>query len=121
MLEIIPVVIIVKYTIIWYFLNMEQSQKRKILLLVPAICIGFTIFYTETLICSCHDHDCIGEGCPVCMQIEAAGKFLNTMKLAGIFFFLAACLVFFAYSLKKHVVFQPCLLSLLGLKVRFNL
>jgi len=100
---------------------MEPSQKRKMLLLVPAVCMGFSVFYSETLIHSCHDHDCIGEGCPVCMQIEAADNFLNTMKLAGICLFLAACFVFIAYSLRKYIVFQPCLLSLLGLKVRFNL
>jgi len=100
---------------------MELCQKKKILLLVPAVCMGFSIFYSEMLISSCHDHDCIGEGCPVCLQIETADNFLNTMKLAGIFFFLTACFIFFAYFLKRRVGFRRYSLSLFGLKVRFNL
>jgi len=100
---------------------MKLYQKRKILFLVTVICISFSIFYSEALVCSEHDHDCIGEGCPVCLQIEAAGNFLNTMKLAGIFLFLAACFIFFAYFPKRHVDFKLYSLSLFGLKVRFNL
>jgi hypothetical protein len=88
------------------------------LFLVLVACIGFSAFFSETTICS--DHDCIGEGCPICLQIEAAGNFLNTLKLASIYFFLAACFVFFAFSPKRHAGFNIYFLSLIGLKVRFN-
>ena len=77
---------LVKSSIICYFLGMEICQKRGILLLVPAVCIGFSTFFSETTIYSGHDHDCIGEGCPICLQIEAANNFLNTLKLASIYF-----------------------------------
>jgi len=90
------------------------------LLLVPAVCISFSIFFSETLICSGHDHDCTGEGCPICLQIETANNFLNTMKLAGIYFLLLACIVFFTYTLKSSARFNIYFLSLIGLKVRFN-
>jgi hypothetical protein len=90
------------------------------LLLVPAVCIGFSTFFSETTICSDHDHDCIGEGCPICLQIETADNFLNTLKLASIYFLLMACFVFFAFSPKKHACFNIYFLSLIGLKVRFN-
>jgi predicted transporter len=99
---------------------MELCQKKEILLLVPAVCISFSAFFSETLVFSDHDHDCIGEGCPICLQIETADNFLNTMKLAGIFFLLTAYFVFFAYAPKKHTDYKSCLLSLVELKVRFN-
>jgi hypothetical protein len=102
-------------------INMELCQKKKMLLLVPAVCISFSVFFSETLISAGHDHGCIGEGCPVCLQVEAADNFLKTMKLAGICFFLTACFVFFAYSAKRHAGFNFCPLSLFGLKIRFNL
>ncbi len=99
---------------------MGLCQKREMLFLVPALFIGFSAFFSETTICSDHDHDCIGEGCPICLQIETADNFLNTLKLAGIYFFLAACFVFFAFSPKRHAGFNIYFLSLVGLKVRFN-
>ena len=99
---------------------MGLCQKREMLLLIPAVCLSFSAFFSETTICSNHDHDCIGEGCPICLQIEMADNFLNTLKLASIYFFLAACFVFFTYTSKKHAGFRPCALSLVMLKVRFN-
>jgi hypothetical protein len=99
---------------------MGFCQKREMLLLVPVVCISFSIFLSETTICSDHDHDCIGEGCPFCLQIETADNFLNTLKLASIYFFLAACFVFFTYTSKNSTGFNIYFLSLIGLKDRFN-
>jgi hypothetical protein len=115
------IVLLEKIWIICYFLNMEPCTKKKTLLLVPAVCISFSVFFSETLIGAYHDHDCIGEGCPVCLQIEAADIFLKAMKLAGICFLLTACFVFLAYSAKERAELNFCFLSLFGLKVRFNL
>jgi len=42
------------------------------------------------------------------------------MKLAGIYFLLLACIVFFTYTLKSSARFNIYFLSLIGLKVRFN-
>jgi hypothetical protein len=100
---------------------MEQFHKKKILLLVPAVCISFSTLLSETLIGACHDHDCIGEGCPVCLQIETADNFLKAMKLAGVCFLLTTCFVLLAYSIKERAKFNLCSISLFDLKVRFNL
>jgi hypothetical protein len=99
-------------------IKMEQFQRKKMLLLVLAVCISFSVFVSEALISA--DHDCIGEGCPVCLQIEAVENFLKTMKPAGIYFFLTACFLFFAYSQKNRACFNLYSFSLFGLKVRFN-
>jgi hypothetical protein len=99
---------------------MGLCKKKEMLILVLAVCIGFSAFFSETTICSDHDHDCIGEGCPICLQIETANNFLNTLKLASIYFFLAACFVFLTYTSKKSIGFYIYFLSLIGLKVRFN-
>jgi len=109
-----------KSSIKWYFLNMGLCQKREMLFLIPAVCISFSTFFSETTICSGYDHDCIGEGCPICLQIETADNFLNTLKLAGIYFFVMACFIFFSCIPKKHAGFNIYFLSLIGLKVRFN-
>jgi hypothetical protein len=100
---------------------MEQFHKKKILLLVPAVCISFSTYFSEALIHALHDHDCIGEGCPVCLQIEAADNFLKAMRLAGICLLLIACFVLLAYCKKERAEFKLCSISLFDLKVRFNL
>ena len=90
------------------------------LLLVPAVCLSFSVFFSETTIYSNHDHDCIGEDCPICLQIETADNFLKTLKPASIYFLLLACFVFFALSPKNSAGFNIYFLSLIGFKVRFN-
>ncbi|MCL1958437.1 MAG: hypothetical protein FWF68_02420 [Spirochaetes bacterium] len=98
---------------------MELYPNRKSLLLIPAVCIAFSVVFTETLTASEHDHDCTGEDCPICLQIKAAKCFLKNLKLALIGLFFAVCLVSSAQIHTNHAYFIP-LLSPVALKVRFN-
>jgi len=98
---------------------MELYLNKKNLLLIPAACIAFSVVFAETLISAEHDHDCTGEGCPVCLQIEAAKCFLKNLKLAVIGLFFSICLLFPAQIRIKSAFFIP-LLSPVALKVRFN-
>jgi len=99
---------------------MELYRKRKILLLALAACIVFSVVSAETLIASEHDHDCTGEGCPVCLQIEAAGCFLKTLKLTVIGLLLIAFSILFNKLQKKYACFNLYFISPIFLKVRFN-
>jgi len=94
---------------------MELCPKLKPLFLIPAVCIAFS----EDLNAAEHDHDCIGEGCPVCFQIEAAKCFLKNLRLALIGLFLTVCLALSVQINRKIVYFIP-FLSPVALKVRFN-
>jgi hypothetical protein len=99
---------------------MEQRFKWKLPLLILAACIAFSVVFAETLTAGVHEHDCIGEGCPVCLCIEAAECFLKTIKVAGTGLFLAACSVFSVQLCKKFAGSAVYSLSLVLLKVRFN-
>ena len=99
---------------------MESRPKRKILLLVLSVCIVFSAVFAETVMAESHEHDCIGEGCPVCLQIEAANNFLKALKLAICFIYVAVLL---AGTVKIPLIYSqfiPCPLSPVSLKVRFN-
>jgi len=99
---------------------MELYRKRRILLLVLAVCIVFSIVSAETLIASEHDHECTGNCCPVCLQIEIVNCFLKTFNLAGFILLFAAFLAFFA---KVHYIYNEFFyyrLTPVALKVRFN-
>jgi hypothetical protein len=99
---------------------MEHYQRRKTLLLILGVCIAISVVFTETMIAAGHEHDCIGEGCPVCMQIETAQAFLKTLKLAGVGLVLVVCLVFSGQSHRMSAESILCLFSPVTLKVRFN-
>jgi len=98
---------------------MELCLNRKTMLLIPAACIAFSVVFSETLTAAQHDHDCTGEGCPVCLQIEAAKCFLKNLKQAVIGLFLTFCCVFQVQVYRK-LAYLILLLSPVALKVRFN-
>jgi len=89
------------------------------MLLIPAVCIAFSVVFTENLAASEHDHDCTGEDCPVCLQIEAAKCFLKNLRLALIGLFFSVFLIFPVQVCINHAYFIR-LLSPVALKVRFN-
>jgi len=101
---------------------MELCLKRKILLLTLAICIAFTVVFAEILIATDHDHnhDLIGEDCPICRQIEAANNLLIALKLASLFVFFTVFLTFHDKILPQYTQYFSCAISSVSLKVRFN-
>jgi hypothetical protein len=99
---------------------MELGSQRKVLFLALAACIAFSVLFAESLIADEHDHDCIGEGCPICLQIETTNNLLRTLKLAGLFCFLFVCTVFLSLTFQKYTEITICVFSPIALKVRFN-
>jgi hypothetical protein len=85
-----------------------------------AVCVVFSVVFTETLIAEERDHDCIGEGCPICIQIEAAKNFLKTFKFASFSLLFAAFLALSAQKPPSFGKYFHFLLSSVALKVRFN-
>jgi len=98
---------------------MDLCQKKKILLLILAACIFFTLVFTEALSANNHDHDCIGSECPVCPIIEAGHNFIKTLQFIGSLS-IAAFLTFFAHISKRYTGLNVYALSPVTLKVRFN-
>ena len=99
---------------------MELRSKGKVLFLALAVCMVFSIVFTEFFAADDHEHDCIGEGCPICLQIQTAAYFLKILKMAGITVFSAFVLVFLIKIPLKHTDFTPCPHSSVTLKVRIN-
>jgi hypothetical protein len=99
---------------------MELCPKRKVLFLALAVCMIFSLVFAELVLADAHDHDCIGEGCPVCLQIEAANNFFKSLKLAGLLYFLAVCAFFLFQTPPRNTEFAIYIHSPIDLKVRFN-
>jgi hypothetical protein len=99
---------------------MELFSKRKVLFLILALCIVFSLVFTELVIAEDLDHDCIGDGCPFCLLIETAHNFTKNLKLGVLTIFLAACPVFILQTFYKSSEFTISFQSPIVLKVRFN-
>ena len=99
---------------------MELRFKRKALFLSLAVCIIFTVSFTEFLTADYYEHDCIEEGCPICLQIQMVANFLRTLKMASFTVFFASVLIFLAQTSKKLTEFVLLPYSPVTLKVRFN-
>ena len=94
--------------------------KSKILLFVLIFCIAFPVVFTEILAVDNLDHDHAETDCSPCHQIEIALFFLNTLRLAGIFLFLAVQVALLLQIAEKNSreLFYPCFS--ITRKVRFN-
>jgi hypothetical protein len=99
---------------------MKLYRKRKILLLILAVCIVFSVVSAETLIASEHDHICTGHSCHVCLQIEIVKCFLRTLNLAGIIFFISIFYPFIFLDNRIYNKFSYNIPTPIALKVRFN-
>jgi hypothetical protein len=99
---------------------MGLRPARKALFLALAVCMAFSLFFAELAIADEIDHDCAGDGCPVCLAIVAAHNFLKSLKPGGAAPFLAVCPAFLAQTAPNSVEFAPSLHSPIALKTRFN-
>jgi hypothetical protein len=99
---------------------MALRPNKKILFLVLAVCIAFSVVSAETFVAAGLDHHCTGEDCIPCLQIEAAKNFLKTLKVVSIVLCFAALSVVPVLNPQKHTGFNPYHLSPVAQKVRFN-
>jgi len=102
---------------------MTICLKRKFLLLVLGICIVFSVAFAISLAAQSFNHICCKtekSGCLPCAQIETANSFFKTLKLAILFVFFAAGLVFYIRTSEKYIKNDIYHLSPVTLKVRFN-
>jgi hypothetical protein len=99
---------------------MELRPKGKILFLTLAICIVFSVVFAETIIADNFEHDCKGEGCPVCLTIETVNNFIKSLKLFALVVFLAVCPMFPIHTSKNMGYLSLSFISPITLKVRFN-
>lgn len=56
-------------------------KKNKIIAIFLSMIILLTIFMSYQLIIYEADHDCTGNNCPVCQEIEQAINFINEVKV----------------------------------------
>ena len=103
---------------------MRLRAQFRILFLILAVFIVFSIVFAEILIAPKLNHECIGEenGCPICAQIRSVLNFLIALKTAEAVVLFALCLSFIIpKAVQQYIIeYSTYSFSLISLKVRYN-
>ncbi len=87
------------------------------------LCLGLVLVLTVSSVFMIHeaDHDCIGEGCEICVRIAAAAHLLRSLSLLGVMLsaLFAALSAARKYCRLFHCAVRP-MPTLVGWKVRLN-
>ena len=105
----------------WASKNCGQF-KRKLAALSFLLCFAIASLLATIFIITQADHDCIGEGCSVCVLIHNAQKLLERMSKAALAILIAAVGQFTAITIwsKYDFLFRPYHLNLVSAKTRLN-
>ena len=98
------------------------SKSKKILALLTAVMVAVLLLLSGFFIITHTEHDCIGEDCPVCAQLETCENGMRLLtQAAGMGAVLA-----FAYIVTERIILlylaglDLCPVSLVSLKIRLN-
>ena len=97
-----------------------MEKKKRIAALVLAVTVLFVMLYSALFIAAEADHDCVGENCPICYQINVCQ---NTLKSLSLAVSAAAFAAAFTYTLCRGIsVCMDCAQSytLVSLKVKLS-
>ena len=61
---------------------MERKKRNRIAALLLAVTVLVITLYSALFVAAEADHDCVGEGCPICYQVEACQNTLKGLSLA---------------------------------------
>ncbi len=72
-----------------------MKNKKRILSFCAVVLMSAVLIFSVVIIASEADHDCIGDGCPVCAQIEFCGSLLKTVLKSAVLLLAAAAVCWF--------------------------
>ncbi|MDR1788509.1 MAG: hypothetical protein LBR16_08705 [Treponema sp.] len=98
-----------------------HAPRTRYPLVVTAAFLVLAAFLAEGFLLSALDHDCIGEGCPVCAQIHAAQRILEGLcRLGAAVLFAGAASLCAAYLAARDAARAPALRTPVTLKIKIT-
>jgi hypothetical protein len=88
--------------------------------LVLGICFILPALFSENFIITHAEHDCCGDRCPVCLQIQWARNFSRQFRYAPLQNSPSLSVLFFAPHILKPAVFNFVPITSVSLKVKMN-
>lgn len=97
-----------------------MEKKKRIAALLLAVTVLLVMLYSALFIAAEADHDCVGENCPICYQINVCQNTLRNLSLAVS---AAAFAAAFTYTLCRSIFFCTAVIpryTLVSLKVKLT-
>ena len=97
-----------------------MEKKKKVIAVFLTVALLFVMLYSALFIAAEADHDCVGENCPICYQINVCQNALKNLSLAVC---AAAFAAAFTYTLCRELLTcADCIHrnSLVALKVKLS-
>ena len=99
--------------------RVREKTRRILSAVAAALLLGFQVFSAAYIIHEA-DHDCCGEGCPICVQLEQCVSNFQQTGTGIEAETTVVSLPFFAADAAIPAEVQPPSLSLVSQKVQFN-
>ena len=77
-----------------------MEKKKKVIAVFLTVALLFVMLYSALFIAAEADHDCVGENCPICYQINVCQNTLKNLSFAVSAAVLAAA---FTYTLCRGI------------------
>ena len=97
-----------------------MEKKKRIAALVLAVTVLFVTLYSALFIAAETDHDCVGENCPICYQINVCKNTLKNLSLAVSAAALAAALPYTLCRIIPSCTEVARTFTLVSLKVKLT-
>jgi hypothetical protein len=98
---------------------MVISSGKRLSLIVITACLALAAVSADVFVFTHLDHDCTGEDCAVCLQIEIAQNLIELMGRIGLFILVAGIFASALRLIRKSQVFSTVFASPILLKVKF--
>ncbi|MDR0786121.1 MAG: hypothetical protein LBE74_09640 [Treponema sp.] len=100
---------------------MVNLPQKRFLHIALTACLALTAVFAENFIVTHLEHECIGESCPICSQIEIAQRLLEKLGRIGVAAFFAFYAIDYTKLLAKRSegFFLP-LTTPVSLKIKIN-
>ncbi len=97
-----------------------MEKKKRIIAILLAVTVFFVMLYSAFFIVAHARHDCVGENCPICYQIDVCKNVLKNLSLAVA---AAAFAAAFTYTLCRSISACTAVIpsyTLVSLKVKLT-
>ena len=97
-----------------------MEKKKRIIAILLAVTVFFVMLYSALFIVVHAEHDCVGENCPICYQIDVCQNALKNLSLAVS---AAAFAAAFTYTLCRSISSCAAVIpsyTLVSLKVKLT-
>ena len=97
-----------------------MTKRNRLIASVLALTVVFVMLFSVCFIIAEADHDCVGEDCPICYQINICENTLRSIGFVSVVVIFAGFLDLFAIATPTLSKKQAYNTSLVSLKVKLS-